>query len=124
LNHAHGGCARKKNDVLALQLWTVHRFAVSPQEKIAKLEAELKQAKRDARTTREPVSGIGGAIQRARMKAGMSLGELGDACNTGKGNLSRIETTPDANPTLQTMVRISRAMKISLFQLLLDGGIQ
>jgi DNA-binding phage protein len=113
----------KRNKVLdSRQALCVIPF-VTPKEKIAKLEAELKQARKESRCPRAPVKGIGGAIQRERQGRGMTVCALGDNSQVGKGSVSRLERTPDANPRLQTLIAIAQALGVPTTTLMQEAGI-
>lgn len=93
-------------------------------KKIEVMESELKTLKRIARCPHEPITGIGGGIQRARHLAGMSISQLSAESSIAKGNISRLETTKNANPTLHTMIAIAKALKVSLSGLLHSAAIK
>lgn len=93
-------------------------------KEIERLEAELARARKDARTQREPVAGIGGAIQRIRTSKGHGLCELSALSGVGKGNLSKIETTKNANPTLETLCMLSHGLGVPVAKILKEAGIE
>jgi len=49
-------------------------------------------------------------LKREREQRGISLGDLAERSGIDKGNLSRLENDINANPTLETLVRIARAI--------------
>lgn len=49
-------------------------------------------------------------LKAEREKLAMSLGKLADLTGIDKANLSRMENNINANPTLETLVRIARAL--------------
>lgn len=70
-----------------------------------------------SRTKRKPVKGIGGTILRLRQKQDVGLAALAGRANIGKGLLSKIETTPFANPELNTLIAIAKAFNVKLWWL-------
>lgn len=68
-----------------------------------------------SRTKRKPVKGIGGTIQKIRQRTDTGLAALALRADIGKGLLSKIETTPNANPELNTLAAISRAFGLKLW---------
>lgn len=92
-------------------------------EKIQRLEAELKTLKRMARCPHAPSKGIGGAIQRARQERGISMGQLSESSSIAKGNISRIETTANPNPKLNTLIAIAQALGVKTTELLNEAQI-
>ena len=60
---------------------------------------------------------IGKNIKEIRKSKGISQVELAYMCNFEKTNLSRIESGNN-NPTVRTLLRIAKALKVSLFDLL------
>lgn len=74
-----------------------------------------------SRTKRKPVKGIGGTILKLRQRKDIGLAELAGLANIGKGLLSKIETTPNANPEFNTLNAIAHAFGIKLWQLLQLG---
>lgn len=93
-------------------------------KEIERLEAELKRAKMDARIQREPVKGIGGAIQRLRQSKGIALSYLGARSGLGKGSVCRIEMKENANPTLESLIAISEGLGIPVSKILKEAGIE
>lgn len=49
-------------------------------------------------------------LKREREQRGVSLSELAERSGINKSNLSRLENDINANPTLETLVRIARAI--------------
>lgn len=49
-------------------------------------------------------------LKHERESRGISLGELAERAGIDKANLSRLENDLNANPTLETLVRIARAI--------------
>lgn len=49
-------------------------------------------------------------LKAEREKRGISLGKLAELSGIDKANLSRMENNINANPTLETLVRIARAL--------------
>lgn len=60
---------------------------------------------------------IGKNIKEIRKSKGISQVELAYMCNFEKTNLSRIESGKN-NPTIRTLLRIAKALKVNLFDLL------
>jgi hypothetical protein len=50
------------------------------------------------------------ALKAARESMGLSLKEIGDCTGIGKANLSRLENTPNPNPTIDTLSRYAEAL--------------
>ena len=59
---------------------------------------------------RERIVALLAAIQRARQAKGMTLDDVSKKTGIGKANLSRIFNADDANPTLDTTMRIADAV--------------
>jgi len=59
---------------------------------------------------RERIAGMLAGIQRARQARGMTLDDVAQRTGIGKANLSRIFNADDANPTLETAMRIADAV--------------
>jgi DNA-binding phage protein len=53
-------------------------------------------------------------LRRERESRGLSLAEVARRCGIDKGNLSRLETDPYPNPTLDTVSRIAHALGVRL----------
>jgi DNA-binding Xre family transcriptional regulator len=53
-------------------------------------------------------------LKAARRKQGISLAELDERTGIGKGNLSKLENDPQANPTLATLLRYADAIGVSV----------
>ena len=59
---------------------------------------------------------LGQKIKELRKKSGMSQEELAGAVNISTSFLSRIETAKE-NPSLDSLIKLAKALKISLYQL-------
>lgn len=86
-------------------------------ERIATLQAELRKLKWIDRCPHEPVSGIGGAVQRLRQSKGISIKKLADLARISAGLISKMETTADANPSLRTIMAIACALDAKVLNL-------
>jgi len=62
------------------------------------------------------------ALKQARVAKGMSLSDVDRLTGIGKGNLSRLENDPRANPTLETLLRLADALGLDLRVVLDDKG--
>lgn len=60
---------------------------------------------------------IGQNIKKIRQSKGISQVDLGYLCNFEKPNMQRIESGK-TNPTIKTLLKISKALKVSLIDLL------
>lgn len=87
--------------------------------RLAEAEAEVARLKKISRSKREPIKGwIGGVIQREREARGLSVTDLANSSGVAKGQISRIESKPDANPNLETLFRIAEGLDIPLSEML------
>ena len=59
---------------------------------------------------RERIAAMLAGIQRARQAQGLTLDDVAKRTGIGKANLSRIFNAADANPTLDTAIRIADAV--------------
>ncbi len=89
--------------------------------KLAELRAAAKQVDatekeaiiakaREHFARRERIAAMLAGIQRARQAEGMTLDDVAKRTGIGKANLSRIFNADDANPTLDTAMRIADAV--------------
>jgi transcriptional regulator with XRE-family HTH domain len=53
-------------------------------------------------------------LKAARVQQGLSLADVDERTGMGKGNLSRLENDPAANPTLETLLRLAEAIGVEL----------
>lgn len=83
-------------------------------ERIAALEEELARTKRMARCPHEPKPGVGGLIQRLRMRQELSINQLAQASGVSKGLISRLEREDDPNPEIHTLRRLVHALGITM----------
>jgi len=70
-------------------------------------------------TERKLLSTLGSRIRNLRLKKGLSLSELAHLCEFEKASLSRIELGK-TNTTILTLSKISKALDISLGELIED----
>lgn len=80
-------------------------------------EAELAQLRDEGRAALvrfERLRDTMRALKRARLEAGLSLADIDHRTGIGRGNLSRLENDPSANPTLETLLRIADAIGVEL----------
>ncbi|WP_396154764.1 helix-turn-helix domain-containing protein [Flavobacterium macrobrachii] len=59
---------------------------------------------------------VGKQIQKIRESKGLSQQDLAAKCNFEKSNMSRLETVR-VNPTLSTLVKVAKALDVSLIEL-------
>jgi transcriptional regulator with XRE-family HTH domain len=59
---------------------------------------------------------VGKQIQKIRESKGLSQQDLAAKCNFEKSNMSRLETGR-VNPTLSTLVKVAKALDVSLIEL-------
>ena len=71
----------------------------------------------DAKTTEETAADLGKTIQRLRKAYNLSLGELSEQSGVAKSIISQIERN-ETNPTLSTVVRLSRALDTTVDEVL------
>lgn len=82
-------------------------------EQLATAQAEVQRLKKIARCPREPLKGwLGGVIQQKREARGYSLNQLSKLSGLAVSQLSRIERNPQANPTLNNVLKICRALMV------------
>ena len=77
------------------------------------VEADKPRANRQAKQIRSQMEAVFDAMQvlkAEREKRGISLGELSRITGIDRANLSRLENDINANPTLETLVRIAQAI--------------
>jgi transcriptional regulator with XRE-family HTH domain len=67
---------------------------------------------------------IGGTIRTLRQEKGITLPALADKAQLSKGLLSKVETSADANPSLDTLYKIAEALEVSLSFLLETEQVQ
>jgi hypothetical protein len=91
------------------------------EERIAELEGEIKSLRKIGRTKRNPVKGIGGNIQRLREEQLVGLKELAKLAGVSAGLVCKIETTPDANVELHTILRLACALRVEPAALIQNG---
>jgi len=65
----------------------------------------------------EYIKKIGQNIKEIRQSKGISQVDLGYSCNFEKSNMQRIESGK-TNPTIKTLLKICKALKVSLVDLL------
>lgn len=67
---------------------------------------------------------IGGTIRTLRQEKGITLPALADKARLSKGLLSKVETSADSNPSLDTLYKIAEALEVSLSFLLETEQVQ
>jgi transcriptional regulator with XRE-family HTH domain len=67
---------------------------------------------------------IGGTIRTLRQEKGITLPALAEKAQISKGLLSKIETSPESNPSLDTLYKIAEALEMPLSFLLETEKIQ
>lgn len=67
---------------------------------------------------------IGGTIRTLRQEKGITLPALADKAQLSKGLLSKVETSANANPSLDTLYKIAEALEVSLSFLLETEQVQ
>lgn len=91
----------------------------SLRQQLADAKAEVARLKRITRTPRAPIEGwIGGVIQKKREEKGWTLHNLADKSGVAVGLMSRIESKTDANPTLNNLLKIAKALGFTLSHLM------
>jgi transcriptional regulator with XRE-family HTH domain len=86
-------------------------------KRITELEAEIKRLKKQGRTKREPVAGIGGVVQMHREACNMGLQELAIKAGIPAGGLSGIEQGQRNNPTWATIKGLAKGLGITAAKL-------
>ncbi len=76
-----------------------------------------KQGRKQAAATEEAGADLGKTIQRLRKAYNLSLGELSEQSGVAKSIISQIERN-ETNPTLSTVVRLSRALDTTVDEVL------
>ena len=80
-------------------------------QQLDEAKAEVARLKKMTRTVRKPVNGwFGGIIQQHREARGWTLHELARRSDVSVGLLSRVESNPKSNPTLNNLLKISKAL--------------
>lgn len=102
---------------LAKQFFRYILLQMDTAARLEELELEVSRLRKLGRTKRQPVKGIGGVIQKAREEQGVGLRDLADRSKISAGLLSRIETTPDANPQFHTLRALAKGLRIKLSEL-------
>ena len=67
---------------------------------------------------------IGGTIKTLRQEKNITLPALADAAGLSKGSLSKIENSPDANPSISTLYKIAEALDEPLSTILETEKVQ
>jgi DNA-binding XRE family transcriptional regulator len=75
-----------------------------------KVREEFPPKKRSALQQPVDISAIMRALKEARTSQGMTLAEAAERAKIEPPNLSALENSPDANPTLNTLVRYADAL--------------
>ena len=88
-------------------------------EQLAAAKAEVDRLKKMTRCPREPLKGwIGGIIQQRREALGWNLHDLARKSGVATGLVSRFESNIDANPTLNNLLKIAKALGAPLSQIM------
>lgn len=88
-------------------------------QQLAKAKAEVDRLKKMTRCPRDPLKGwIGGIIQQRREARSWTLHELSRKSGVAVGLLSRVEVNRDANPTLNNLLKIAKALGAPLSQIM------
>jgi len=85
-------------------------------EQMPAMTAWALAAKRETDTIR----GIRRALKAARLHKGVSLADLDAKTGMGKANLSRLENSDQANPTIETLLRVADALGVEVKIAVLD----
>ncbi|RYD83226.1 MAG: helix-turn-helix domain-containing protein [Verrucomicrobiaceae bacterium] len=67
---------------------------------------------------------VGGRIRSLRLERQMTLPALAECTGLSKGLLSKLENTPESNPSLETLQKIAKALKVTLSDFLDSGTVQ
>lgn len=67
---------------------------------------------------------VGGTIRTLRQEKGITLPALAQKAQLSKGLLSKVETSSDANPSLDTLFKIAEALEVPLSLLLETEQVQ
>lgn len=70
------------------------------------------------------MTNVGGRIRSMRLECQMTLPALAERTGLSKGLLSKLENTPDSNPSLETLQKIAKALKVTLSDFLDSGSVQ
>jgi len=70
------------------------------------------------------MNNVGGRIRALRLEREMTLPSLADESGLSKGLLSKLENSDESNPSLDTLYKIAKALKVTLSDLLESGRIQ
>ena len=75
---------------------------------------ELKRTARTMFRRSEKMRNLILALRSARIKKNLSFAQVGEESEIGKANLCRLETHPNPNPTLDTILRYADAMGLEV----------
>lgn len=67
---------------------------------------------------------VGGRIRTLRSEREMTLDDLAKEAGLSKGLLSKLENTPDSNPSLDTLYKIAEAFDLTISDLIDTGEVQ
>jgi transcriptional regulator with XRE-family HTH domain len=70
----------------------------------------LLMGKRKPETPKPRPTAFGVRLQSLRLAAGMTQLELGEATGIGRGALAKLEVSPSANPTIETVRKLAVAL--------------
>ncbi len=71
--------------------------------------------------SREPGTPFGARLRRLRVACGFTQKQLADMVGMKTTALSRLEWSPDANPTLDTLQTLATALKVTIIDLVTDN---
>lgn len=94
---------------------------INADARIAELQAEVKRLRALGRTKREPVGGIGGTIQMQRENREWGVRTLAKEAGLAAGMITRIESDPEANLKLSTLLKIAAALGTTGAELLREA---
>lgn len=113
---------------MAKQLKRIQRTTLLTPEEAARdrearrqLQAEFPPKIRTRKAAAVEIGSIMNALKEARTSQGMTLQEAARRANIEPPNLSTLENSPDANPTLQTLLRYAGALGKTIHIVLEDA---
>ena len=107
---------QKRKKKSTRRAFTAREAAIFAQAK-SEDSAELSELKQEAKKTfarHQRLRDELAALKAVREQRGISLTELAARTGIAKGNLSRLENDPAANPTLETLLRLADAIGVEL----------
>lgn len=92
-------------------------------ERIDREEAErIKGAGRAALQRHDDIEQLVRLLREERLRQGLSLADVDERSGIGRANISRLENSPDANPTLGTLQRYAEALGRRILVMLAEEG--